>query len=127
MPVSCSFPGMGWGRQKLRSKYKKGCAMVKKKTKTPRTPEEAERLAISAAMELATQQILDGTASNSMIIHFLKLGSSRERLEQARLEADTTLARAKVSALESAARTEELVQEALAAFKVYSGDSDAEL
>ena len=87
--------------------------MVKKKTKTPRTPEEAERLAIGAAMELATQQILDGTASNSMIIHFLKLGSSRERLEQA--------------ALESAARTEELVQEALAAFKVYSGDSDAEL
>ena len=62
-----------------------------------------------------------------MIINFLKLGSSRERLEQARLEADTTLARAKVSALESAARTEELVQEALAAFKVYSGDSDAEL
>jgi hypothetical protein len=118
---------MGWGRRKLRSKYAKGRAMIKKKTKTPRTPEEAERLAISAAMELATQQILDGTASNSMIIHFLKLGSSRERLEQARLEADTTLARAKVSALESAARTEELVQEALAAFKVYSGDSDAEL
>ena len=101
--------------------------MAKKKTKTPRTPEEAERIAISAAMDLATQQILDGTASNSMIIHFLKLGSSRERLEQARLEADTTLARAKVSALESAARTEELVSEALAAFKVYSGDSDAEL
>ena len=101
--------------------------MVKKRTKTPRSPEEAERMAIVAAMDVATQQILDGTASNSVILHFLKLGSSRERLEQARLEADTTLAKAKVSALESAARTEELVQEALAAFKVYSGDSDAEL
>lgn len=101
--------------------------MVKKKTKTPRTPEEAERMAVVAAMDIATQQILDGTASNSVILHFLKLGSSREKLEQARLEADTTLAKAKVSALESAARTEELVQEALAAFKVYSGDSDAEL
>lgn len=101
--------------------------MVKKRTKTPRSPEEAERMAIVAAMDIATQQILDGTASNSVILHFLKLGSSRERLEQARLEADTTLAKAKVSALESAARTEELVQEALAAFKVYSGDSDAEL
>ena len=101
--------------------------MVKKKTKPPRTPEEAERMAIVAALDVATQQILDGTASNSVILHFLKLGSSRERLEQARLEADTTLAKAKVSALESAARTEELVQEALAAFKVYSGDSDAEL
>ena len=101
--------------------------MVKKKTKTPRSPEEAERRAIVAAMDIATQQILDGTASNSVILHFLKLGSSRERLEQARLEADTTLAKAKVSALESAARTEELVSEALAAFKVYSGDSDAEL
>ena len=101
--------------------------MAKKKTKTPRTPEEAERMAIVAAMDVATQQILDGTASSSVILHFLKLGSSRERLEQARLEADTTLAKAKVSAIESAARTEELVQEALAAFKVYSGDSDAEL
>lgn len=101
--------------------------MAIKKTKTPRTPEEAERMAIVAAMDVATQQILDGTASNSVILHFLKLGSSRERLEQARLEADTTLAKAKVSALESAARTEELVQEALAAFKVYSGESDAEL
>ena len=101
--------------------------MVKKRTKTPRSPEEAERMAVVAAMDIATQQILDGTASNSVILHFLKLGSSRERLEQARLEADTTLAKAKVSALESAARTEELVQEALAAFKVYSGDSDAEL
>lgn len=101
--------------------------MVKKKTKTPRSPEEAERMAIVAAMDVATQQILDGTASNSVILHFLKLGSSRERLEQARLEADTTLAKAKVSALESAARTEELVSEALEAFKLYSGDSDAEL
>lgn len=101
--------------------------MVKKKTKTPRSPEEAERMAIVAAMDIATQQILDGTASNSVILHFLKLGSSRERLEQARLEADTTLAKAKVSALESAARTEELVSEALEAFKLYSGDSDAEL
>ena len=101
--------------------------MVEKKTKTPRTPEEVERMAIAAAMDYATQQILDGTASNSMILHFLKLGSSRERLEQARLNAETTLANAKVSALESAARTEELVQEALAAFKVYSGDDDAHL
>lgn len=101
--------------------------MKKKVRKTPRTPEEAERMAIAAAMDYATQQILDGTASNSMILHFLKLGSSRERLEQARLNAETTLANAKVSALESAARTEELVQEALAAFKVYSGDDDAHL
>lgn len=101
--------------------------MAKKKTKTPRSPEEAERMAIVAAMDIATQQILDGTASNSVILHFLKLGSSRERLEQARLDAETTLAKAKVSALESAARTEELVSEALAAFKLYSGDSDAEL
>ena len=101
--------------------------MKKKVQKTPRTPEEAEWMAIAAAMDYATPQSLDGTASNSMILHFLKLGSSRERLEQARLNAETTLANAKVSALESAARTEELVQEALAAFKVYSGDDDVNL
>lgn len=101
--------------------------MTKKRGKPPTTPEEAERLAISAAMDLAAQQILDGTASNSVILHFLKLGSSREKLEQARIESDTKLAQAKVAALESAARTEELVSEALDAFRLYSGDSDAQL
>lgn len=101
--------------------------MGKKRGKPPATPEEAERKAIAAAMDLAAQQILDGTASNSVILHFLKLGGSRERLEQERIKADTMLAQAKVSALESAARTEELVSEALDAFRLYSGDSDAQL
>lgn len=101
--------------------------MVKKTGKPPTTPEEAERLAIAGAMELAAQQIIDGTASNSVILHFLKLGGSREKLEQERIKADTLLAQAKVSALESAARTEELVSEALDAFRLYSGESDAQL
>ncbi len=61
-----------------------------------------------------------------MILHFLSLVVNVWK--SARLEADTTLARAKgfswhLNLLPP--RTEELVSEALAAFKIYSGDSDA--
>lgn len=101
--------------------------MGKKGKKVPETAEEAERSIIGAAMELAEKQIREGTASPAILLHFLKAGAIREQLEQEKLINETKLVQAKVSALESAVRTEELVSEALQAFRLYSGGSDAEL
>ncbi len=90
--------------------------------KNSKNAEEAERKAIAAAMDIA-QQILDENATkNIRWSHFLKLGSSRERWNKLVLSGCTTCS-GQGSALESAARTERLVSEALAAFKIYSGDS----
>lgn len=86
------------------------------------TPEGRENEMVSHAIDLAERQILEGTASSQVITHFLKLGSTRERLEQQRLEHENELTRVKIEALESQKRVEELYKEALAAMRSYSGD-----
>lgn len=86
------------------------------------TPEARENEMVSAAHDLAEEQIRDGTASSQVITHFLKLGSTRERLEQQRLEHENELTRVKIEAIESQKRVEELYMEALSAMRAYAGD-----
>ena len=90
------------------------------------TPEQEEQKLISLATELAEQQLRDGTASPSVITHFLKLGTSREKLEQERLESENAMLRAKTEALAANSRIEELFQEALSSFRSYHGDDDSD-
>ena len=86
------------------------------------TPEGRENELVSAAIDLAENQIHNGTASAQVITHFLKLGSTRERLEQQRLEHENELTRVRIEAIESQKRVEELYMEALQAMRSYSGD-----
>ena len=85
------------------------------------TPEAREDQLIAAAVDLAERQILEGTASPSVITHFLKLGSTKERLEKQLLEEQTKLANGKVEALKSSRRMEELYANAIKAMSVYNG------
>jgi len=97
--------------------------------KTPRkpatTPEARESEVIGLAIDLAEEQIRDGTASSQVITHFLKLGSSREQLEQERLEHENELTRVKIESIESQKRVEEMYLEALNAMRSYSGNPQA--
>lgn len=88
------------------------------------TPEGRENELVSAAIDLAEKQIRNGTASSQVITHFLKLGSTRERLEQQRLEHENELTRVRIEAIESQKRVEELYLEALQAMRSYSGNLD---
>lgn len=76
---------------------------------------------VSLAVELAEKQLRDGTATSQVISHYLKLGSSRERLEQERLARENELLRAKAEAIASAQRVEELYTTALNAMRSYAG------
>ena len=87
------------------------------------TPEGRENELVAAAIDLAEKQIRSGNASSQVITHFLKLGSTRERLEQQRLEHENELTRVRIEALESQKRVEELYMEALQAMRSYSGDT----
>lgn len=97
-------------------------------SKTPRrralTPEARENQLISAAMNLAEQQILDGTASSQVITHFLKLGSTREKEERDRLREENKLLKAKTKALERAEETRVAYDQVLKAMLTYSGKAD---
>lgn len=94
----------------------------KSRRKPATTPEGRENEMVSAAIDLAETQIRNGTASSQVITHFLKLGSTRERLEQQRLEHENELTRVKIESLESQKRVEELYMEALNAMRSYAGD-----
>lgn len=85
------------------------------------TPEARELQMVSLAVDLAEQQLRDSTASSQVITHFLKLGSSKEKLERERLEEENKLLRAKTEALKSQERIEELYGNAIKAMQRYSG------
>lgn len=88
-----------------------------------KTPEERESMLISMAMDRAEQQIADGSASSQLLTHFAKLGSSREKLEQERLRNEVQVLQKKVETMEAAVDVKNLMEEALLAFKGYSGQS----
>lgn len=88
--------------------------------------EEQEDRMIALANDLAMKQLVEGTASSQVITHFLKLGSSKERLEKEILEQQRELMAAKTEAIQSAKRVEELMAEAMSAMKRYSGNADEE-
>ena len=50
------------------------------------TPEARENQMISLAVDLAEKQLMEGTASSQVITHYLKLGSTKERIEKEILE-----------------------------------------
>lgn len=89
-----------------------------------KTPEERETSLISMAMDLAEQRIADGTASSPLLLHFAKLGSSREELEQQRLVNENAVLRKKLETMEAAIDVKNLMEDALSAFKGYSGEDD---
>ena len=95
-----------------------------KRTRPPAlTPEGRENQLISLAIDLAEKQLSEGTASSQVITHYLKLGSTKERLEKEKLEKENELLKARTESLQSAKRVEELYKEALNAMKRYSGKS----
>lgn len=84
-------------------------------------PEAQENQMIALAVNLAEKQLREGTASSQVITHYLKLGTTRERLEKEKLENENKLLRAKTESLESTQRIEALYKEALDAMRSYSG------
>lgn len=85
------------------------------------TPESREDQLVALAINLAEEQLLAGTASSQVISHFLKIGSTKERIEKEILSEQKDLIKAKTEALKSEKRVEELYSEALTAMRRYSG------
>lgn len=95
-----------------------------RKMRPATTPEARENQMISLAVDLAEQQLRDGTASSQVITHFLKMGSTKEKLEREKLEEENKLLKAKTKAYENADEIKELYSKALKAMRNYSGQGD---
>lgn len=88
--------------------------------------EARESQLISAAVDLAEKQLIEGTASSQVITHYLKLGTAKEKLEREKLEQEIEMLRAKTKAMESAEEVEKLYRDALNAMRNYSGHGESD-
>jgi uncharacterized protein YcaQ len=95
-----------------------------KRKKPAKSLEARENQLIALAVNLAEKQLAEGTASSQVITHYLKLGTSREKLEKEALERKNELLTAKTEAIKSTQKSEALYQEALDAMKQYGGRDD---
>lgn len=86
------------------------------------TMDGRENEMINLAYNLAEKRMREGTASSQEIVHFLRLGSAKERMEQEQMEAEIALKKAKVEALKENESLEKTYNEAIEAMKKYSGN-----
>lgn len=93
----------------------------KRRDRPATTLEARENQLVALAVDLAEQQIRDGTASAQVITHFLRLGTSRERLEQEKLKRENVLLEGRTEQLASQGRMEELYKNALDSMREYGG------
>lgn len=88
------------------------------------SPEDRENQMISLAVNLAAKQLQEGTASSQVIVHYLKLASTRNRLEEEKIKYETAMLQAKKDALNKSGQLQELMANALDAFRSYSGNTE---
>ena len=107
------------------SPKKKTSSRTKPQTQKPSLiPESREKQLINAAVNLAEKQLNDGTASPSVINHYLKMASTREAMELDILTKQAELITAKADSIVSGKKTEELTKDAIAAMKSYQSNSN---
>lgn len=97
--------------------------MPRRNNRPATTPEARENQMISLAVDLAERQLAEGTASTPVIVHYLRLASTREKLEQNKLELEAKLLEARKDQIDSAQRMEELFTNAIDAMRGYRGEA----
>lgn len=116
---------MGRPRKRIISDDDEVSEVPTPKRRSPaRSIKSREDQLIALAVDLAEKQLTEGTASSQVIAHYLKLGSTREKLEQKILDRQRYLLEAKTDSLKSAKKMEEMYAEAIQAMRVYNGQAD---
>lgn len=90
------------------------------------TPEARENQLISLAVDLVEKRLIEGTASSQETTHFLKLATTKAKLEKEILEKQKDLITAKTDSIKSTKKSEEVYHKVLNAMKKYAGYGDSE-
>lgn len=108
------------------TRSKAGPELPPRRGRPATTPEARENELIALANDLVEKRMREGTASAQEVTHFLKLGSTREKLEQGRISMEVELMEAKKASIAAADRLEQLALDAINAMRGYKGeDTDA--
>ena len=95
-----------------------------KKVPVSSSPEEREQRCINYAERMAEEQLANGTASAQVQLHYLKLGSQKAKYETEKIKYETELIKAKTADIEAQKKSDQLFEEAIKAFRGYSGIRD---
>lgn len=85
------------------------------------TPEARQSQLVSLAFDLLEERLRNGTATSQEVTTLIKLGSTRERIEEERLLAENELSRAKIRQIQADQQSESIAKEAIKAMKEYKG------
>lgn len=96
----------------------------RKKLRPALSPEARENQMIALAVDLAEQQLIDGTASAQVITHFLKLGTTKAELEKEKIRKETELLGAKIQMADSIEEQKKLAEDAIKAMRNYNGTGE---
>lgn len=86
-----------------------------------KTLEGRENQMIALAVDLAEEQLRNGTASSQVITHYLRLGSTRNKLELEKIRHENAMLEAKTKAYQNSEDVKKLMEDALNAMRSYSG------
>lgn len=112
---------MGAPKNKSEDKIIELAGKQKKSHRAPaQNPENREQQLVSRAVDLAEKQLIEGTASSAVIVHYLKLASKREVLEREILEKQSQLMEAKAQSIVKDKDNEKLAKAAIEAMKSYN-------
>lgn len=90
------------------------------------TPEEREKQLISLAVDDVERKLRDGRAPTAVLVHYLKLATTREELEKKKLEKEIALLESRKQVADSSMRMEQLIQNALSALTTYGSSINSD-
>ena len=86
--------------------------------------ENRENQLIALTYDKVEERIKNGTANGHEYVHFLRMGAAKAQLEKKKLEAETHLLESKKEMIESTKQNGVKYQEAIDAFREYSGQAN---
>ena len=98
--------------------------MPRKPTPPALTREGRENQLIDLAIDQAEKELREGTASSQVLVHYLKLASTREKREKEKMEAEIELLRAKKDAARAEVERGKLYKKAVEAMRRYQSAED---
>ena len=104
---------------------RRSIAMAKDEHRKPATSAQArEDQLIAMAYDEVERRISEGIATGPELVHFLRMGSPKAKLEKELLERELELTTAKTENIKSQKKIEELYANAIEAMKSYGSNSD---
>lgn len=101
--------------------------MSEKNSRPALTREARENQLIDLAIDQVEKQLMEGTASSQVLVHYLKLASTREKREKEKMDAEIELLHAKRDAAQAEADSGERYLAAVEAMRRYQGADDYEV